>query len=1231
MVGRLTRLRIEPLERRDLLTTIEILASGTTGEEEFELIIDEAVVSEFALSGIEQEVFSYQSGATVTADQIKLRFTNDLFDSTTGLDRNLIVDRLVLDGKSFETEHPSTFSTGSWTPDYSAAVPGYRQTDWLQTNGYFEFANQGATTISVFARGTTGEEQMQLIVNGKTYGDFTVSLNNQAYTIQLDEVVSPLTDDFRVAFSNDFYDPANQVDRNLIVDRIQVNEQTFETEALDTFSTGTWTPENGIAPGYFQNEWLHGNGYFQFASPSSTVAINAWGDVGSESFTLNIDGIDVATFDVTTQLDQYTYDHFGPLTPNDVRIQYSGDVYDPANGIDTNLNVPSIEVDGIALATDSPFVFSTGTWTSKDQSIVPGYGRGITLNSNGYLQYATGSTISFRAQGGTGLEDVELIVAGKRVQQFELEPSFAELTFVSDGFVSANQVRLEYASDNGTVDQPDNRSVTVDWLQIDGVRYETEDSSTYSAGTNQVGQRVEHGFGNGETLLFNGFFQYQGVLMNADEFSVPEDGQAIPLAVLVNDVKSESNTIAIAEFTQPANGNVTLADGILRYSPAPDFVGTDTFTYGIESNNGSRQLVPATVSISVNESHQQPQTLLNPKVAPELMPSGRFLEVERLVQLPVDEGGRQPRMNSMATLGDRVFVVTDGRVNGAGEIYELVTDASGTTSAELFLDVGAAVFASTGLNINNSNPLFGLRGMAFHPEFASNGKFYITYTGDRPADPSQFFYLSDPANPVAVESVLAEWTYDFDTNAVDTASYREVFRVGMIALDHPIRQPVFNPFAVPGDEDYGLLYIGHGDASEQSAIAGDGQNNDALGKILRIDPLATIDAPYSVPTTNPLVGDPNFPDEVYAYGFRNPHNLTFARDGSGQVQLIATEIGRDNVEEVNLVDAGKNYGWADREGVFVHLRDQFGINGNIANLPANDAENDYVYPVSILGHEGVPGESFVGQAIAGGHVIQNGSSELDDQFILVEFATDGRAYHVDFSDMLQQVTTLDPADPFRDSPDALTWLTPQELTILYDHDGDDSTTPLVRDSLKDVLDDAPSFEAVLSAGLTRADLRLGQGPNGELYILNKRNGWVYVATNTVPSAQASTTQDPPTQNLLAATRNNGVGESENLSNEENLSANPKIDSATPLITMLDAAWNFGAGSENEKTDPEQYSQLVASNTEVRTLYVDVAQSASAATVESTRPKSDERVTDSESETWDRAIVELLYVDLSPGI
>ena len=79
----------------------------------------------------------------------------------------------------------------------------------------------------------------------------------------------------------------------------------------------------------------------------------------------------------------------------------------------------------------------------------------------------------------------------------------------------------------------------------------------------------------------------------------------------------------------------------------------------------------------------------------------------------------------------------------------------------------------------------------------------------------------------------------------------------------------------------------------------------------------------------------------------------------------------------------------------------------------------------------------------------------------------------------------------------MTWITPKELPILFNHDQDESTPPLVRESLKDVLDDESDFQEIFSEGKTRADLRLGRGPLGEIYVLNNMNGWIYIATNTI--------------------------------------------------------------------------------------------------------------------------------------
>ena len=171
------------------------------------------------------------------------------------------------------------------------------------------------------------------------------------------------------------------------------------------------------------------------------------------------------------------------------------------------------------------------------------------------------------------------------------------------------------------------------------------------------------------------------------------------------------------------------------------------------------------------------------------------------------------------------------------------------------------------------------------------------------------------------DGVLAEWTYDFQTGQVDPNSYRELFRTNMPLQDHPIKQARFDPFARPGDADYGLLYMTHGDSNPQNSPNNDPQDRgDLMGKLIRINPLQSGADRYTIPADNPFVSssDINTLKEIYAYGFRNPHTFSFNRDAQGNIRILVGDIGRSNVEEVDLVTPGSNYGWTKREGTFVH-------------------------------------------------------------------------------------------------------------------------------------------------------------------------------------------------------------------------------------------------------------------------------------------------------------------------
>jgi len=449
------------------------------------------------------------------------------------------------------------------------------------------------------------------------------------------------------------------------------------------------------------------------------------------------------------------------------------------------------------------------------------------------------------------------------------------------------------------------------------------------------------------------------------------------------------------------------------------------------------------------------------------------IKVQSFARLPLGSNGRPPRLNAMAYTGNRLFVSDESDAR----IYDIT---SGTPV--LFMDVASAIVQATGRQIDKESTWHaGLRSFAFHPDFANNGKLYLSLMERRPANSQDFQYLSDADNPIGADSVLVEFTVNPQTFAVDTASYRQVLRIGMPFYDHTIKQISFNPGATPGSADYGLLYIAHGDGSEASATAGGGQRNDALGKILRVNPLAFNGQAYSVPASNPFVGNGAWLDELYSVGHRNPHHIAFIGEG----ELLVAEPGRDNIEELNLVGGGANFGWPAREGTYVHLQ-RSGLLDGIELLPADDADTAYQYPVVQLGHIGQRGATFVRQAIGGGYVAP-ANSEFAGQYLFCEFAGTGEIFYSSVNELRAAKTS--------GAPDRLTRAAVNKAGVLFDDDGNPATPSRSLDSMLDVVALSPDFS---TAEGRRADIRYGRGPQGELYLMSKRNRMVYLITNTRP-------------------------------------------------------------------------------------------------------------------------------------
>ncbi|NJO56379.1 MAG: PQQ-dependent sugar dehydrogenase [Rhodospirillales bacterium] len=241
----------------------------------------------------------------------------------------------------------------------------------------------------------------------------------------------------------------------------------------------------------------------------------------------------------------------------------------------------------------------------------------------------------------------------------------------------------------------------------------------------------------------------------------------------------------------------------------------------------------------------------------------------------------------------------DGRLlvsDQVGKAY--VVDAGGAVRAEPFLDVSGKL---TKLNAGFDER--GLLGLALHPKFASNGKFYVYYSAPKnDATPADWDHRSR----------LSEFTADVKTAQADPASERVLLEWDQPFFNHNGGDLCFGPD--------GLLYIASGDGGRADDTEkrylpeiGNGQNTETyLGKILRIDvDKKSGDKPYGIPTDNPFVKGGGLP-EIYAYGLRNPWRISFDRGGAHQ--LFAADIGQTLYEEVNVIAKGGNYGWFIREG-----------------------------------------------------------------------------------------------------------------------------------------------------------------------------------------------------------------------------------------------------------------------------------------------------------------------------
>lgn len=197
----------------------------------------------------------------------------------------------------------------------------------------------------------------------------------------------------------------------------------------------------------------------------------------------------------------------------------------------------------------------------------------------------------------------------------------------------------------------------------------------------------------------------------------------------------------------------------------------------------------------------------------------------------------------------------------------------------------------------NSSDEMGLLGLAFHPQYTQNGKFYVYFSKRVPKTPG-----------VDHQSIIREYRVSAeDSDVADKTKSKDVLIIDEPESNHNGGDIKFGPD--------GFLYIGVGDGgayNDKHGTYGNGQNlNTLLGKILRID---VNKLPYAIPKDNPFVGTENTKPEIYAYGFRNPWRISFDKVSG---RLFAGDVGQNNWEEIDIVTKGGNFGWRVREGTHV--------------------------------------------------------------------------------------------------------------------------------------------------------------------------------------------------------------------------------------------------------------------------------------------------------------------------
>lgn len=382
-------------------------------------------------------------------------------------------------------------------------------------------------------------------------------------------------------------------------------------------------------------------------------------------------------------------------------------------------------------------------------------------------------------------------------------------------------------------------------------------------------------------------------------------------------------------------------------------------------------------------------TGLTGRLVPPVKKSGLKIELEEVVQIPRLKDA-SPDLG-IVTLrahpsGDGTLFASDQN----GIIYKIINGKAG-----IFLDVRKYIKdfqAGPGIAT-------GVGSFDFHPDFLNNGLIYISYAEKYKGQQADYAVVIDTLQSV-VQWIISEWKMDNVKDKIFKGTHRELLRLHAPNFAHGCQEVSFITGLSKNNPEYGLLYFGYGDGGSNNIKRPELGHNlkSFLGTIMRIDPAGknSTNGKYGIPASNPFVkdADPATVKEIYAYGFRNPHRMAW--DPTNGNRMMATDIGEANIEEINIVEKGGDYGWPYREG-------NYGI-ATLKDLkrvykPESSEPHRYKKPFAQYDHT-------EGNAISGGHVYEGNLAPLKNKYIFGDIVN-GKIFYVNLDSQLKDSTVYE--------------------------------------------------------------------------------------------------------------------------------------------------------------------------------------------------------------------------------